>query len=109
MAYRVDYVDSSRSPQLIAVAETLADAQSAARYVGTSQPKLADRLQVAEDPLLGVVPRVVQPPESLDSPGGLPVIYLGGTIAPDINWQAEAIAALATHPVVIANPRREQP
>jgi hypothetical protein len=109
MAYRINYVDSSLSPQLIAVAETLADAQSAARYVGTSLPELADRLQVAEDPLLGVAPRVVQPPDSLDSPGGLPVIYLGGTIAPDINWQAEAIAALATHPVVIANPRREQP
>jgi hypothetical protein len=109
MAYRINYVDSARSPQLIAVAETLADAHSTARFVGTSQPELADRLQVAEDPLLGVAPRVVQPPDSLDSPGGLPVIYLGGTIAADINWQAEAIAALATHPVVIANPRREQP
>lgn len=109
MAYRINYVDSCQSPQLIAVAETLADAQGAARYVGTSLPELADRLQVAEDPLLGVAPRVVQPPDSLDSPGGLPVIYLGGTVTPDINWQAEAIATLATHPVVIANPRREQP
>nr|MDT0658793.1 nucleoside 2-deoxyribosyltransferase domain-containing protein [Micromonospora sp. DSM 115978] len=109
MAYRINYVDLSRSPQLIAVAETLADANSAVRYVGTSLPDLADRLQVAEDPLLGVASRVVQPPDSLDSPGGLPVVYLGGTVAPDINWQAEAIAALSTHPVVIANPRREQP
>ncbi|MDG4793628.1 nucleoside 2-deoxyribosyltransferase domain-containing protein [Micromonospora sp. WMMD1082] len=109
MAYRINYLDSAQSPQLIAVAETLADAHSAMRYVGTSLPEQADRLQIAEDPLLGTDTRVVQPPESLDTPGGLSVLYLGGTISPDRNWQAEAVTALIAHPVVITNPRREQP
>lgn len=109
MAYRVNYVDSARSPQLVAVAEALEHARSAMRFVATSLPELADRLQIAEDPLLGSAPRVVQPPENLDTPGGLSVLYLGGTMSADRNWQARAVASLIAHPVVIVSPRREQP
>src|SRR5437762_1695652 len=109
VAYRISYLDASSSPRLVAVAETLTDARAVAGLVTTAIPQTVDRMVIAEDPLLGLVSRVIQPPQSLDVTLGLPVLYLGGTILPDRNWQAHAIRTLSAEPVVIANPRRELP
>ncbi len=88
VAYRISYLDASWSPRLVAVAETLADAHAVAGQVTMAVPQAADRMVIAEDPLLGMASRVVQPPQSLDATLGLPVLYVGGTISPNRNWRA---------------------
>jgi len=109
VAYRINYRDSLRSLRLVGVADTLDDARAMRDTVTAAIPQAADRIVIAEDPLLGVASRVVQPPHSLDTAAGLSVLYLGGTLSPDRNWQSRAIAALRSEAVVIANPRRERP
>jgi len=109
MAYRISYLDSSQARQLVAVAETLDEGQAVARQVRTAVPQAANRLVIAEDPLLGVGFRVVQSPQNLDTAAGLSVVYLGGTIWSDSNWQARAIRILSEERCVIVNPRRERP
>lgn len=108
MAYRISYLDNTKTPRLIAVADTFAEAETVVAALISAVPDTAGRLVSVEDPLWGHVSRVVQSPENLDAAGGLPVLYLGGTSASDTNWQAEAIKHLSAEQVIIVNPRRER-
>jgi hypothetical protein len=53
----------------------------------------ARRLVAAEDPVLGLDLRVILPPQTLETAGGLPVVYLGGTVDPLDYWQSTAVTA----------------
>jgi hypothetical protein len=107
--YRVSYRDAGGTARLVAVAATLDEAHAVLTQIEAVLPDAVERMVIAEDPLAGSVFRVVQPPDSLDAAMGMPVLYLGGTICPQRNWQAEAIRELHAELVVIANPRREHP
>jgi hypothetical protein len=109
MGYRISYLDRVRARRLVALAETLTDSQTVVSHVQALVPQTADRLVIAEDPLLGVGFQVIQSPQSLDAAVGLSVIYLAGTIWSPSNWQAQAIHRLSQEPCIIVNPRREQP
>jgi hypothetical protein len=109
MPYRITYSDAYHGEHLVAVADTVDDARLLTNGLGAAVPQAAGRLTIVDDPMLGLTMRVVQPPHTIDTAGGLPVLYLGGTIDPVVNWQATAITALQASPVVIANPRRERP
>jgi hypothetical protein len=109
MPYRVSYRDATGAKRLVAVTESLVDARLVIDTVTAEVPLSADRLVAAEDPMLELGLRVIQPPQTLETAGGLPVVYLGGTVEAHDNWQAAAVAALHTYPAVIINPRRERP
>lgn len=109
MPYRVNYRDATDADRLVAVTESLADARMAIDAVTAEVPPAAGRLVAVEDPLLGLDLRVIQPPQTLETAGGLPVVYLGGTVDARDNWQATAVAALRPLPTVILNPRWERP
>lgn len=109
MPYRVSYRDAFDTERLVAVADTVDDARLLTTGLGAAVPQAAGRLSVVDDPMLGLAMQVFQPPQTIDMTGGLPVLYLAGTIDPAANWQATAIAALRPSPVLIANPRRERP
>jgi hypothetical protein len=109
MPYRVSYRDAFDTERLVAVADTVDDARLLTTGLSTAVPQAAGRLSVVDDPMLGLAMQVFQPPQTIDMTGGLPVLYLAGTIDPAVNWQATAIAALRPSPVLIANPRRERP
>jgi hypothetical protein len=109
MPYRVSYRDAMHANRLVAVTESLIDAQRLMGAVNVEVPSAAGHLEVVEDPVLELELRVIQPPQTLEMAGGLPVVYLGGTVDARDNWQATATAALRPHPAVILNPRRERP
>ena len=109
MPYRVSYRDTADVNRLLAVTELLVDAQLLIEAVSAELPPAAGRLVAAEDLMLGLDLPVFQPPQTLDTAGGLPVVYLGGTLDARDNWQATAIEALRPYPVVIIDPRRERP
>ena len=109
MPYRVYYGDAMDADRLVAVTQSLIDAELLIDAVTVEVAPAADRLVAAEDPMLGLDLRVIQPPQTLETAGGLPVVYLGGTVDPGDNWQARVVAALRPHPAVIINPRRERP
>ena len=109
MRYRVSYRDASGTARLVAVAETLGEANTVLTEIGAVVPDALGCMVIADDPLAGSTCRVVQPPDSLDATMGLSVLYLGGTTAARRNWQAEATRSLLAERVVIANPRREHP
>jgi hypothetical protein len=109
MPYRVNYRDATQAERLVAVTESLRDARMAIDAVTAQVPPAAGRLVAVEDPMLGLDLWVIQPPQTLETAGGLPVVYLGGAVEARDNWQATAVAALRPLPAVILNPRRERP
>ena len=109
MPYRVSYRDTTDVNRLLAVTESLVDAHILIEAVSAEVPSAAGRLTAVEDLVLGLDLQVVQPPQTLDTAGGLQVLYLGGTIDARDDWQTTAITALRPYPVVIVNPRRERP
>ncbi|MFC6022718.1 nucleoside 2-deoxyribosyltransferase domain-containing protein [Plantactinospora solaniradicis] len=109
MPYRVNYHDAIDVNRLVAVTESLVDARQVIDAVTVEVPPAAGRLAAVEDPVLGLDLRVIQPPQTLETAHGLPVVYLGGTVDPRDNWQATATAALRPHPAIIINSRRERP
>lgn len=109
MPYRISYRDTTDVNRLLAVTESLVDGHILIEAVSAEVPSAAGRLTAAEDLILGLDLQVVQPPQTLDTAGGLQVVYLGGAIDACDDWQTTAITALRPYPVVIVNPRRERP
>ena len=108
MPYRVAYRDATDATRLLSIAETPTDALLLIDKVTADVPMARGRLTAVVDPMLGLNLDVIQPPQTLETAEGRPVLYLGGTIAAGDNWQAAAITALRPQSAIILNPRRER-